>query len=101
MKPVLEVSHHAEVPASTANCPEKVWIGLLASFDLPPVHGHYPCRYQVVAGGAVLRHQGALASAERQLSESDAGASAHRSSQAEMLCRFVQLAHQTACFRTR
>src|SRR5579859_8222048 len=65
MELVLQRGCHAEISAPAANGPEKIWIGVVTGFDLPPIHRHKLCRYQVVACGAVLRLKKPLSSAQR------------------------------------
>lgn len=97
---VLESGRDAEISASAANRPKEIWIGVLTGLDLSPVHGHQLCRYEVVAGGAVLLHQAPLSSAERQAGNSYRRATTRRGGKAEALRCLVQIAHQRTCLGT-
>src|SRR5258708_36425391 len=94
MKLVLERRYHSEITASTANRPEKIRVGGLAGFDLSAVHGQQLCRYQIVTGGAVFRHQQPLSAAERQAGNPHRWATTHRGGEAESLCCLVHIPHQ-------
>src|SRR5579862_7696014 len=101
MKLVLQRSRHTEISASAANRPKKIWIGVLAGLDLPPICRDKLRRYQVVARGAVLRHQQSLSSAQRQAGNSYSRATAQRRCQTEALRGAVQVAYQRTCSRPR
>src|SRR5580704_13934174 len=97
MEPILEGGGHAKISASAANRPKKIWIRVLTGLDLLSIDRHKLRRYQVVARGAVLRHQESLSSAERQASNSYIRATTRCRGQTEVLRCVVQVAHQRTC----
>src|SRR5215472_16868984 len=99
MELVFEGRQHAEVTASAANSPEKIWIGVLTGLDFPSVHGYHACRQKVVTRASIFGHQQPFSAAERQACDPYGRAATRRRGQAEALSGLVQIAHEGAGLR--
>ncbi len=65
MQAILELGHDAKVPATAADCPEKICIFGLACPTELAVRGDYVDRQQVINGEAMLGSHPTKATAQR------------------------------------
>jgi hypothetical protein len=92
VQPVFERGDHAEIAATTAQTPEEIIVLSGAGSEQPAIGGNHVGGDQVATNEAVLTHQSAEASAQRETSDAGARDYAHGGGQAEGL-RLAQ--HET------
>jgi hypothetical protein len=96
VEPVLERGDDAEVAAAAADGPEEVGVLLLARGEDLALRGHDVRGHEVVDGGAVLAHQPADPSAERQARDPGVGDDPADRRQPEVLRLAVELSPEHA-----
>ncbi len=96
VQPVRQRRGDPEVPATAAQRPEQVGIGLLAHLGDRAVGGHQLDRHEVVGGEPVPGHQPAEPAAERQAGDPGGRDRAARDGQPVLRGRIVELAPQDA-----
>src|SRR5215469_1065680 len=94
MELVLQGGCYSEIPASTPDRPKEIWIRSLTGLDLPSVHCHQLCREQVVAGGAILRHQKSFSATECQARNPYSWTATRSGGQPVSLGCLVKVAHE-------
>src|SRR5262245_14438417 len=101
MQSILERGRDAEIATAAADGPEEGGVGLRADVELLAVGRDDLRRNQVIARGAVLRHEHALTAAQGETRDADSWASSCRGGETEALSGDIELHCERAALGTR